>query len=512
MLLEQCKALITEAADRALKRSLSKQQKTDQVTDLDATPVNDVVEQVEIVEQRKTSSVQSLNELVVDTNPSGDTGSETVQAEQTVVVSETAHETVPDLEIKTKDDKDCCVNETNAVPNNKEISETIKSQTLKSKDKTINDIEREVIESVNGHLDESLAETVSRKSDKKSSKGNIFTNMFKFSKKKSKSDFQDKSDTKCVSGKDKTPVEASTSAEIDNKPSTSINGQCESIAEVKRLDSLDSGIVDEKAEQQNDAVEYAVVQKKKDEKSEVKTENTEIIANPVVGQRLAEPLYINGDKTDEDFVYINERAVDVDGLDKQDMPDIVEILPEQSDETSKANGEKKQSDDEGQSTVSSDSGTGMGNKPAEIVSPQKAKLKKKTWSFQFGKKKTSPKSKELESSPVSMDPSASPVEGKKSRWGFSKFSFRKTPSDISASTPNLHHTEIPEEDAESPVPPGGKQKKKSKLKLPKLRKDKKKEILPEPVEAVLEKRSSSLTDLANSDGSPRSRKSKFSRK
>lgn len=503
-LIEECKTLISEAADRAVHRSLSQPQKPDQVTDLDAASLNDVVEHPQIVDQRKSGSIQSINEITVSTNPSGDVdeavdtpdqNSEDHSNDTDKVSSPTVVETIEVI-----GDKDNNVTETDLDKNVKEANEKNKKKKNKSK-KDINKIEREVIETVNDQLEKELKE-VNNKTEKKSAKGNLFSNMFKFSRKKTKTSSEDSADSKCVNGNSDLP----TTSSVENKASASTNGIGDTVSEVKRLDSLDSGIVEEKIEQNVETVEYAVVQKKKETEEANTVQDVEIVANPVVGQRLAEPLYINGDKMDEDFVYINERAVDVDGLNKGDVPCIFAASP--GVDGALGGESKKISEEERQSDVSSDSGTGSGSKASPVVSPGKTKLKKKTWSFQFGKKKTSSKTKEVETSPVSMDPTASPLEEKKSRWRFGKFSFRKSTPDMSVSTPNLHQAHIPEED-ETVTSSGGKQKKKSKLKLPKLKKDKKKENPTDPEEASLEKRSLSLTDLDLADSSPRSRKSEY---
>ena len=505
MIVEDCKTLVSEAADKAVQRSLSAPQKTDQVTDLDASSLNDVVEHAEIVDQRKSGSVQSINEIGVSTNPDGEE-SVTVVTELADSEDKTPVTDIINGDVNTEEDgtfelinADDSVNEIDFEQNNKDKGE--KGKKKKNKKKELNNIEKAVIETVNGQIQKELTEAENHKVEKKISKGNIFTNMFKFSRKK-KTNTEGTHEVKNVNGVAEVPAGSSTEMIDENKPSTSANGTSDRVTAVKRLDSLDSGIV----EPQVDIVEYAVVQKKKNVDTEIKPV-VDNAANPVVGQRLAEsePLYINGEQTDEDFVYINERAVDVDGLNKDDVPVIVAASP--GVDGALNDEDKKPSDEERQSDVSSDSGTGMGTTPSPVATPDKVKLKKKTWSFQFGKKKNSTKNKDVESSPVSMDPAASPVEGKKPRWRFGKFSFRKSTSDMSVSTPNLHQTDIPEEEESTTSP--GKQKKRSKLKLPRLRKDKKKDVNVEPDAASLDMRSASLTDLDMADSSPMSRKSKL---
>lgn len=503
-LLEECKALITEAADRALKRSLSKQEDAGQITDLDASSLNDVVEQVEVVEQRKSSFVSSVEDVRVNCNPSGENDSGRGAEQKTVVIESLGSEN-KELDKLTKvEDRGSCFKDSGLELNHVEESENKDF----SENKDVIEVE-EVVESMKDNTDKGVAEAQGKKLEKKSSKGSLFANMFKFSKKKVKTD----NEAKVVNGKTESP--SAIESESTSKPPASINGTFDGVAEVKRLDSLDSGIgVEKAAEQQVETAEYAVVQKKKNEVTETKPECSDIQESPAEGEPVEEPLYINGDKTDEDFVYINERAIDTDGVNKHESPSTSEYKAEAAlDQCAQAgedevNGEKKAGDVERHSSVSSDSGTGLETKHSPVTEqPEKAKLKKKAWSFQFGRKKSAPK--EVENSAVSMDPNASsPKEHKKPRWRLGKFSFRRSTTDISASTPNLHNSDIPEESEDAPASPDGKQKKKSKIKFPKLKKEKRKNSQTGQEDMVLEKRSASLTDLGVENNSPRSRKSK----
>lgn len=504
-LLEECKALITEAADRALKRSLSKQEDAGQITDLDASSLNDVVEQVEVVEQRKSSFVSSVEDVRVNCNPSGENDSGRGAEQKTVVIESLDSENKEVDKLTEVEDRDSCFKDSGLELNHVEESENKDS----SENKDVIEVEREVVESMKDNTDKGVAEAQGKKLEKKSSKGSLFANMFKFSKKKVKTD----NGSKVVNGKTESP--SPVEIESTSKSSASINGTSDGVAEVKRLDSLDSGIgVEKAAEQQVETVEYAVVQKKKNAVTETKPECSDILESPTEGEPVEEPLYINGDKTDEDFVYINERAIDTEGVNKHESPSISEEKAEAAlDQCTQAgeegvNGEKKAGDVERHSSVSSDSGTGLETKHSPVTEqPEKAKLKKKTWSFQFGRKKSA--TREVENSAVFMDPNASsPKEQKKPRWRLGKFSFRRSTTDISASTPNLHNSDIPEESEDVPASPDGKQKKKSKIKFPKLKKEKRKNSQTGQEEMVVEKRSASLTDLGVENNSPRSRKSK----
>ncbi|XP_045197120.2 uncharacterized protein LOC123551907 [Mercenaria mercenaria] len=362
--------------------------------------------------------------------------------------------------------------------------------------------------------------------------------MFKFSKRKPRTDADISVEIKTQSKHDiveeSVPENSVQPVKSEDSEFGSSGQYTKRNREVRRLNSLDSGIVVDKISDQatNGAVEYAVVQKTKPKiKDLIKTKeevslqaDTEDITKTVLQRSGTENVqsakedrkcehtdvvYINGDKTDEDFVYINERPVDVEGLVEPVKTIVSETLPSlTSAETVNKTEEKQLFDDERQSNASNDSGTSSGSiiRRSDMLTPEKANFKKKSWSFQFGGKKK--QSDELESaSVVSMDPNASQtVETKKPKWRFGKFSFRKGSDDVSTSTPNLHKAGIPEDGAEVTMRKQSEDKKKTKLKKIKAKKEKKRSS--KKIGSSLDQRSTSMIDIGRGEPlAPRSRRS-----
>ncbi|XP_052809329.1 uncharacterized protein LOC128237783 [Mya arenaria] len=340
--------------------------------------------------------------------------------------------------------------------------------------------------------------------------------MFKFSKRKTSSSDIVNEDN------EQSPVNDLVTDKPSNGESIKIpNGVSEENAGgIRRLDSLDSGIVVEKVNvNQRVSVEYAFPQKRKqDTGNEPSNDNhtersqLELVVeagaehgSDIVGQRLAEPIYINGEKEDEDFVYINERAVDVADLSKSQCSIVAAVNAGPSgiayDQVEKDN--REDADDEKESDISSDSGTGMASKVKMVDKPSKpniVKLKKKSWSFQFGKKKTSENNEETKSN----GSTEAEKETKKPRWKFGKFSFRR-PQEVSASTPDLTNACIPEEAPEEQETMDKKPRKLSRLRQLISKKSRKKSAASS--DDGLERRSMSMMDISIPDNTARSRRS-----
>lgn len=537
-LIEECKALITEAADRAVHRSLSRNSTTEQVTDLDEIHVGETVEKVEIIEQANSVSLLKVEPFLPGTSyestyseiPGGD-DIEPSEPKSENIESETA-EPVNGSRVDRNYALKCGIITASA----EDIFDSNKKQNKgkKQKSKSADNIfQREVIESVKEHFDsEDNRDSDTPSPQAKRLKGGFIAKMFKFSKKKPKTEADASVEIK---HQIKNDIVEENDLEINDqsaKPASveiSNGGQSShKVRQVRRLNSLDSGIVVDKVIEQpsNSAVEYAVVQKTKtknlveaDSGGVLKESTTEIIKTvskeietdqdtSVTGVNASdqkEAVYVNGDKTDQDYVYVNERAVDVDGLEELEKKAASETVHQDgSVNTNKAN-EKSMYEDERRSNVSTDSGTSSGSKVRRsdvLTQPEKAKLKKKSWSFQLvGKKK---QAEEQESgSVVSMDPSA---ESKKPKWRFGKFSFRRDSDEVSSSTPNLHKAGIPEGE-EVTLRKKPEDKKKMKLKHLKIKKDKKKSR--EKNRSSLDTRSTSLIDFGHGELlEPRSRRSK----
>ncbi|XP_060603114.1 titin-like isoform X2 [Ruditapes philippinarum] len=547
-LIEECKALISEAADRAVQRSISRTSKGEQVTDIDEIRTEEALQEVHIVDQAKSASVLHLNQVLP--GPSSENTYSNIDVDKNEVeqsevkrakVKSEIAETVKRSEVDTSYALKCGIltgsNEDIFEKRNKE--KISKKQNKKSKS-TENIFQREVIESVKEHFqnENTLEKEENQTFESKRSKDSFIAKMFKFSKRKPRADAN-------VSADIKTPVRDEIVEEISQesnaqpvKSDESDQGNTEQSNkrnhEIRRLNSLDSGIVVDKCSDNanNGSVEYAVVQKTKkkikdliktndittpqskaDDSENIVTQEKEVetVANIKVDtkSKQTEEVYINGDKTDEDFVYINERAVDVDGLDGPSEAIVSETLsPVSTSAMVNKSEEKHVLDDEQQSTVSNDSGTSSGSiiRRSDMLAPDKSKLKKKSWSFQLGGKKKP--SDDMEShSVVSMDPNASnTVEPKKSRWKFGKFSFRKGSDDVSSSTPNLHKAGIPEDGHEVVMRKHSDDKKKTKLKKIKAKKEKKRS--PKKNSSSLDQRSISMIEIGQGESlAPRNRRS-----
>ncbi|KAL4232801.1 hypothetical protein ACF0H5_007487 [Mactra antiquata] len=340
--------------------------------------------------------------------------------------------------------------------------------------------------------------------------------MFKFSRRKPKAeaDVSSETNSKKIDGIVEENIGDDSNNTLDNDKigiGESSGNTSEDGTPIKRLNSLDSGIVVDKV---TSGVEYAVVQKKKTKglvpvkkvEAPKKADNENEISKPSedtkqdngkITEDKSEPLYMNGTKDNQEFVYINERAIDVSGL-----PDkILDSLPGGKEDNvgSDVTSERSGTEAEVQSIVSSDSAASSGAKykVSDKTKPEKPKLKKKSWSFQVMGKKDKRGSNEDEietdSNKVSMDPSASPPpETKKSKWLFGMFSFRRGSDDMTSSTPNLQQVGIPEEQEVD----GGQVKSRTKLK--KKGKDKKSKS-PKKDVTSLDKRSTSLMDIVPRD-------------
>ncbi|KAH3729473.1 uncharacterized protein LOC127853572 [Dreissena polymorpha] len=352
--------------------------------------------------------------------------------------------------------------------------------------------------------------------------------MFKFSKKKSSGSDVVVAD---MNGKEATDVIESTCVKENGDSSnlttcSSLNNSPDLEHDVKRLNSLDSGIVVEKGCDNPVAnVEYAIPQKKEikqhDENSDRETVNGKIEANEsdddlgkVIGQRLAEPIYINGDKDDEDFVYINERAVDVGNLSKSECS-IVEAVENGPDGINYSSiGNDQAAKEDSKSNASSDSGTGMNSKIQYVDKPENptgAKLKKKSWSFQFGRKKSTDREKTTANKDHD-EVDGSPKEHKKQKWRFGKFSLKKS-SEITASTPNLNKPSLPdetiaeEEEEKKEEPVGIRQKKRKSSAFQMIKARISRTFSDAGARERLDRRSHSLADLSTSDDTANKRRS-----
>lgn len=562
-LIEECKALISEAANRAVQRSISRSSKAEQVTDIDEIRAEEVVEEVHVVEQAKTVSVVNLAPVLPSSSTKNTYGNIDLDENIKTKVEPSEVKTAK-VEIEEEKIAKVEIEEVKTEKVESEIAETVKRSEAdvsyalkcgiltgstedifetknkekkgkKQKSKSVDNIfQREVIESVKEHFEheDNLETDADQTAESKRTKGSFIAKMFKFSKRKPRADTEDPVDIK-TQIKDniveeivhENSAQPSKPGDSDLKSTEQSNKRN---LEIRRLNSLDSGIVVDKCGENanNGAVEYAVVQKpkrkikdliktndntspqSKSDESEIKVpqiKELETVTSDKVDPKGGhnEVVYINGDKTDEDFVYINERAVDVDGLDEQSKATVSETLPLGSTAVNKTE-EKLILDEERQSTASNDSGTSYGSviKRSDMLAPDKAKLKKKSWSFQLGgKKKTSD---DMEShSVVSMDPNATQtVEPKKSRWKFGKFSFRKGSDDVSSSTPNLHNAGIPEDEV---VMRKHSDKKKMKLKKIKAKKEKKKKT-----SSSLDQRSISMIEIGEGEApATRNRRSMY---
>ena len=389
-----------------------------------------------------------------------------------------------------------------------------KSKKNKAKEQYLR--EREIIDSVK----EFIKEEEKKSKDKKETKRGIsFPSMFKFSKRKPKpeSDIAQSSDNGV--GEDNVNVRPDKDSELSdgNVSNSNINaspsrsdaqGAKGSQPGVRRLNSLDSGIVMDKYCDTANGVEYSVVNKTKNtnvasaENDQIK--EADIVTSENVKKSIAEPIYVNGEKADEDFVYINEKAIDVTSTDRE---------PQNATESEEKVEDKNESVNDSSETQDAETKV---KKVDQIRRNEKFKLKKKSWSFQIGGNK---KSNTESDAVVSMDPNVSqkdPAGQKKSKWRLGKFSFRKA-DDLSASTPDLNKqsviskskSSIDSEVSESPEHLSDK-KKGTKLKKIKAKKDKKiktKETMGK-TDGDIGVRSSSMIDIPVVDNKPRSRRSK----
>lgn len=514
---EECKALITEAAERAVKRSIggsvSRPSQSELVTDIDAAEVEDSTETVQDLEQASKTEVKTLETVVA-------LYSDIEASEDRAAIAKIAETDLnKGVEIKVDTDTDVNVD-----------TSRVEVKIKKGKDK---------LKKIKVKVDDTIKS--SKKSEKKGSKKNVFSNMFKFSKKRSSGSDIVVAD---MNGKEATDVVIEPTGVKENgdsgNTSSSLNNSPDLEHDVKRLNSLDSGIVVEKVcENPVVNVEYAIPQKKAitkhDEKADRETVNGNVEVNvngnvelnesdddlgKVIGQRLAEPIYINGDKDDEDFVFINERAVDVGNLSRSEcsIVEAVENGPDGINYSSIANDQTAKEDSK--SNASSDSGTGMNTKIQYVDKPENptgAKLKKKSWSFQFGRKKST--DKEKTSTNTDHDEiDGSPKENKKQKWRFGKFSLKKS-SEITASTPNLNKQQsLPDEtiaeeeekeEKEEPVEKPQKKRKSSAFQMIKARISR--TFSDAGARERLDRRSHSLADLSTSDDTANKRRSKFKR-
>lgn len=560
-LTEESKARIQEAVGEEKLTSPSAREKHEPTTDLDIEDVfTEKIYDVHVINQAKSATVQSTNLAVPNIPADGSILDRERNFDAVVTDSKTVESTVLDDNCKEVETRIDNTDDEAALPNRGNIGYAVKCGIIdgsteelfdfkakagkRKKDKakaSENAFEREIIESVREHFDKEESEKQETSSpQKKSSKGSRIANMFKFSKKKTSVE------TGTIETQNSIETVEESSIERDIKIIQEFNGKVgsnapndgqtsevisEQVAKLKRLNSLDSGIVADKVSDKPkgeavETVEYAVVQKKKikqlskddDDKQGESTKNVDAkvhITDSESGnltspkhKRFEEPMYINGDKTDEDFVYINERAIDVDGLtdtDKENERDRSSVKPSPRDGSFSDEKETEKMDDERKSNLSTDSGTSSGSKPiirSDItIKPEKANLKKKSWSFQIGGKKS--KSVDEDEGRVANDIKSSPAKVKKSKWGFGKFSFRRSSDDVTASTPDLHKAGIPEEAEEVQLRETTEDKKKSKFKKLKTKKEKKS---PHRKSSPLDKRSQSLLDIMLGDLSKESKR------
>ena len=455
------------------------------MTDLDAESISESVEQPSVVEQARKSFTLDFDTYVtpIDIDEDRDENhGEIENAEELEKNGSTNGEVVEVI----RDD------EPNEVPKVNE-NETNEKETEQQKE--VNQIQKGKV----------------KRKDKKS-KGSFFSGMFKFSKKKtSTTDINENGET----SQNHDEITVFQDGVITNGlTNDTANG-------VEQLGSLDSGIESDKTKLDNRvSVEYAVphknvnIEQVKDTDEAVKTlkefAESEIAENSssIVGQRLAEPIYINGEKEDEDFVFINERAIDVGEMSKSECSIVEAVNAGPSgidyDQVEKqANGN---ADDERESNASSDSGTGMGSKVKMVDKPPQpgvVKLKKKSWSFQFGKKKA-PENAVENNGKAPGDADGANKEEKRSKWKFGKFSFRKS-DEVSASTPDLTILEEPQEDL--PTETGKKQERKmSKIRQLITKRRKKSQGTKDE---GMDRRSASMLELPTGEHEARKRISKY---